>query len=83
VGLLLKRRWAEYLTVLATVLLLPLEFYELAHKVNLFRVMVLLANLAILAYLIFKLRRHSRRTMKGEAATASHSRADSPPPKDP
>ncbi|WP_406694898.1 DUF2127 domain-containing protein [Singulisphaera sp. Ch08] len=66
VGLLLKRRWAEYLTILATVLLLPLEFYELAHKVNLLRVMVLLGNLAILAYLIFKLRRRGERTTKPE-----------------
>jgi uncharacterized membrane protein (DUF2068 family) len=56
VGLILRRRWAEYLTVLATVLLLPLEFYELAHKVNWVRVAVLLANLAILAYLIVRLR---------------------------
>jgi len=56
IGLLLKRRWAEFLTVFATVLLLPVEFYELAHKISAIRVAVLLANLAILAYLIFKLR---------------------------
>lgn len=56
VGLLLKRRWAEYLTILATVLLLPVELYELAHKISVLRSTVLLANLAILAYLIFKLR---------------------------
>lgn len=57
VGLLLRRRWAEYLTVLATVLLLPLELYEIAHQVDWFRVAVLLANLAVLAYLVVKLRR--------------------------
>ncbi len=55
VGLLLRRRWAEYLTVVATGLLLPLELYEVARKPNALRVAVLLANLAILAYLIVKL----------------------------
>ncbi|SIO58163.1 Uncharacterized membrane protein, DUF2068 family [Singulisphaera sp. GP187] len=73
VGLLLKRRWAEYLTILATVLLLPLEFYELAHKVNRFRVMILLANLAILVYLIFKLRRKEGHSTKLGAGTPSES----------
>lgn len=82
VGLLLKRHWAEYLTILATVLLLPLELYELAHKVNLFRVLVLLANLAILAYLIFKLRQRGGQATEGEATVPSHARADSPPQTD-
>lgn len=80
VGLLLKRHWAEYLTVLATVLLLPLELYELAHKVNLFRVLVLLANLAILAYLIFKLR-HSRRRAAANAAPVTNPAVMVSPPR--
>lgn len=60
VGLILRRRWAEYLTVLATGLLLPVELYELARKVNAVRVAILLANLAILAYLIWRLREDRR-----------------------
>ena len=32
VGLWYGRRWAEYLTFLATTILLPLEIYELAHR---------------------------------------------------
>ncbi len=55
IGLILKRRWAEYLTILATALLLPLEIYEIAHKFTPLRVAVLLINLAVLAYLIWKL----------------------------
>lgn len=55
VGLLMRRRWAEYLTVIATGLLLPLEVYEIARKPNALRVGVLLANLAILAYLLWRL----------------------------
>jgi uncharacterized membrane protein (DUF2068 family) len=54
-GLLLRRHWAEYLTVVATALLLPPEVYEIVRKVNVVRIAVLLANLAILVYLIVKL----------------------------
>ena len=54
VGLLLRRRWAEYLTIVATGILLPLEVYEITRRPNAVRVTVLLVNLAILAYLIVK-----------------------------
>jgi uncharacterized membrane protein (DUF2068 family) len=60
VGLLLHRRWAEYLTVVATGLLLPLEVYEIARKPTAVRILVLAANLAILAYLIDRLRQDHR-----------------------
>ncbi|HEV3166422.1 MAG TPA: DUF2127 domain-containing protein [Isosphaeraceae bacterium] len=54
-GLLLRKAWAEYLTVIATASLLPLEIYELARKMSLVRVTVLVVNVAILIYLIVKL----------------------------
>lgn len=46
------RRWAEYLTVLATGLLLPFVVSELIDKVTIPRILGLVADLAILAYLI-------------------------------
>ena len=55
VGLLLRRRWAEYLTIIATGLLLPLEAYEILRRSSVVRVGVLVLNLAILAYLVVKL----------------------------
>jgi uncharacterized membrane protein (DUF2068 family) len=55
IGLLLRRRWAEYLTVVATGLLMPLEVYEIAQKPNAVRVAVLVVNFGILVYLIAKL----------------------------
>jgi uncharacterized membrane protein (DUF2068 family) len=55
VGLLLRRRWAEYLTVVATGLLLPLEVYEIARKPSPLRIAVFVANLGILVYLIVRL----------------------------
>ena len=75
VGLLLRRRWAEYLTVIATGLLLPLEVYEIARRPNALRVAVLLANLAILAYLIVKLiQGHQARGESSDVAASSATR---------
>ncbi len=47
------KRWAEYLTVIATAAFLPLEIYELTEKVSLLKIGALAVNLAILAYLIW------------------------------
>jgi uncharacterized membrane protein (DUF2068 family) len=52
VGLWFQRRWAEYLTFLATTLLLPLEVYELTARVSWFKVLALVVNLAIVVYLL-------------------------------
>ena len=70
VGLLLRRRWAEYLTVVATGLLLPLEIYEIARKPNAVRFAVLVTNLAVLAYLVVKLVQ-GHRARGGRAATVA------------
>ncbi len=47
------KRWAEYLTVVATAAFLPLELYELTEKVSALKIAALAVNLAILAYLIW------------------------------
>ncbi len=56
VGLYLRRRWAEYLTVFATGLLIPYEIWEVLHRVTLFRVGGLLVNVAVVAYLAYRKR---------------------------
>ena len=53
VGLWLGRRWAEYLTFLATAALLIPEIYELAHRVTVLKVVTLVINLAVVLYLLF------------------------------
>jgi len=53
VGLWFAKRWAEYLTFLATTILLPLEIYELAHKASALKVIGFLINLAIVIYLLY------------------------------
>ena len=53
VGLWLQRRWAEYLTLVATAVFLPIEIYELIKGVTPFKVIALIVNLAVVAYLLF------------------------------
>ncbi len=57
VGLLMRKRWAEYLTVIVTGSFLPLELYELTHHFSYFKTIIIILNIAIIVYLIFKLRR--------------------------
>ena len=56
IGLWRMKRWAEYLTFLATTILLPLEVYEIVHKVSALKVIGFLINLAIVIYLLFNKR---------------------------
>jgi len=52
VGLWFQRRWAEYLTLIATTLFLPVEIYELSESISTLKVLALVVNLAILLYLL-------------------------------
>jgi uncharacterized membrane protein (DUF2068 family) len=56
VGLAMRRRWAEYLTVIATSVLIPYEAYEVANHSTLFRVGALLLNVAVVGYLAYRKR---------------------------
>ncbi len=56
VGLWHERRWAEYLTALATAGFLPFEVDELIKRVTVFRVSALVINGAILVWLVWKKR---------------------------
>ena len=60
VGLWLDQLWAEYLTVIATSLLLPWELYELVHKPTVWKAAGIALNVAIVAYLAYLLRRRLR-----------------------
>ena len=56
VGLAMRRRWAEYLTVIATGILIPFEVYEVLRRPTLFKVGALLLNLAVVGYLTYRKR---------------------------
>lgn len=58
VGLWLGKRWAQYLTLIATTLFVPLEVYSLARHVTPPRFATLVLNLAVVALLLLHLRRH-------------------------
>lgn len=53
VGLWLEKRWAEYLTVVATASLLPLEVVELAHRVTVLKAFGFALNIAVVGYLVW------------------------------
>lgn len=63
-GLWLRKRWAEWVTLIATCSLIPFEVYELFHRPPGKRWTVaatLLANLLIAGYLAYLLREQRRR----------------------
>ena len=57
VGLWLDKLWAEYLTVIATSLLIPFEIYELVHKPGPVKAAGIVVNVLIVIYLGHRLRR--------------------------
>jgi uncharacterized membrane protein (DUF2068 family) len=52
VGLWLGRRWAEYLTFIATVVFVPYEIYELTKSISWLKLLALVINLIIVIYLL-------------------------------
>jgi len=72
VGLLMRKHWAEYFTVITTAALLPLEIYELAKRFTFVRVGVLAVNIAIVWYLVERLRafRQTRMIAAGQQREA-------------
>jgi uncharacterized membrane protein (DUF2068 family) len=56
-GLLLRRLWAEYLTIIITTSFIPLEVYEMVHHESILKGIVIAVNVAIVVYLVWRLRR--------------------------
>jgi uncharacterized membrane protein (DUF2068 family) len=75
VGLWRAKRWAEYLTFLATTALVPLELYELLSRFSWLKLATLVVNLAIVVYLLLAKRLFGLRG--GRAAELARRHADS------
>lgn len=61
IGLVLRKRWAEYLTTLSTGLFLPIEIYEIFHgRHHAIKIGVFIINLVIVIYLVVRLQRQLR-----------------------
>lgn len=56
-GLLWRQHWAEYLTILVTASLIPVEVYEAVQLLMATRLVVLGLNGAVVWYLIRRVRR--------------------------
>ena len=59
VGLLMKKRWAEFLTVFATASFIPLEIHEVITRFGIGRLSLLVINVGIVWFLIRSLKRKS------------------------
>jgi uncharacterized membrane protein (DUF2068 family) len=71
VGLWLGKRWAEYLTFIATIVFVPYEIYELTKSVSALKVVALVLNLAVAVYLLLAKRLFGLRG-GGKAEQAAH-----------
>ena len=60
IGLMKGKAWAEYLTLSLTIIFLPWELYELARHATWLRLGLLVANLVVLAYLLWLLKRKKK-----------------------
>jgi uncharacterized membrane protein (DUF2068 family) len=58
-GLARRRQWGEWLTLVATSILLIPEVWELVRKVTVLKLGALVVNLLVIAYLYWRLRRHA------------------------
>jgi uncharacterized membrane protein (DUF2068 family) len=55
-GLLFRQRWAEWLTIVSTSLFMPLEVYELLKELTALRLLLLLVNIAVVLFLVYRVR---------------------------
>jgi uncharacterized membrane protein (DUF2068 family) len=56
IGLWLEKRWAEWLTINITSSLIPFEIYEIYRHPTAIKIVVLVINVAIVAYLFYRIR---------------------------
>ena len=59
VGLWMEKRWAEYLTIVATTSFVPFEVYELIRRASWQRSATLGINLLVVGYLVWKVRQRA------------------------
>ena len=70
-GLWMGLHWAEILTVVATSSLIPVEVYEIHLHSTVAKVLVLIANIGIVWYLIWRLRRDAAQRRSALASSGA------------
>jgi uncharacterized membrane protein (DUF2068 family) len=63
VGLVLRKVWAEYVTLIITASFLPWELFEIIRHVTWIRIVLMLLNIAVVVYLVFYVQSSARRRM--------------------
>ena len=61
IGLLAKKHWAEWLTVIATASLIPLEIWECTRGISAAKIITIVVNVAVVVYLAMRLRKPQRK----------------------
>src|SRR5271165_6783474 len=56
IGLWQLKRWAEWLTVVITSSLIPVEFYEIYRHPSFAKVLVSMINIAVAGFLVYRIR---------------------------
>lgn len=56
IGLLMRKHWAEYFTIISTGVFIPLEIYEIFHHFTWIKILVMAVNVAIVWYLVRRIR---------------------------
>jgi uncharacterized membrane protein (DUF2068 family) len=76
IGLMLRKVWAEYLTIVITTSFIPLEIYEMVEHESVAKGVVIALNVAIVIYLVVDLRHgHRRRRRHAQPPAPGHARA--------
>ena len=60
VGLWTCKRWAEYLTIITTASLLPIEIFAVHNRITLLRVGALVLNVIVVIFLVWQIRATAR-----------------------
>jgi uncharacterized membrane protein (DUF2068 family) len=55
-GLLLRKRWAEWLTIIATGSFMPLELFELIKEFSALGLLLLVVNAVVVLFLVYRVR---------------------------
>ena len=61
IGLWHQSRWAEYLTIAATSLFIPIEVYEIVRHTTAPKIIALIVNIGAVIYLVYRLRHENER----------------------
>lgn len=73
IGLMRKKYWAEWLTVVTTFALIPFEVHHFVRRPTAVRIAILLLNIAVVIYLIYRIRRDRlRRERAANGAAGSY-----------